>query len=773
MVGVGEMAHIDEYLAGIVAGRTASDDPQQGLRLNEYEVYELCDLLGIPRCPATFVAVDADPAEVARWVAAGVELAGAQGRILLKVVGREILHKTEAGGVRVLAVADVADPGGLLRQETARMKKDLDRGGDSLPVEGFLAGAFIPHQANRPGQEVLLSLKQDPAFGPCVVVGIGGTLTEWYGHTGRSTVIFPAENLVRETVRSTLSTHPLLKILCAPSRLYEQAPFQVEALVDAIMALAGLGLYCGPAGSSVWTVEELEINPAVAAGGRLTALDGVGLVSRRKWLRGQRPLGRIDTLLRPHSAVVMGVSAQGVNPGRIILANLQESAGLDPARLYVVHHREKEIDGVPCVSEVRELPEKCDLAVVSIPAEGALEAITALVENDRAESIILIPGGFAETGKTSLAAEIEDVLERAHARPGGGPVMVGGNCLGIVSRDSYNTFFLPSYKLPFRPGAGGNLAVVSQSGAYLVTFASNYDGIIQPAASISFGNQMDLTVGDFLEHFNEDSTIDVVACYVEGFRPGDGSKFLVQARRARRLGKRVIIYKAGRTALGARAAASHTASLAGDYAVALACLESVGVTVAGSLDEFEDLLKAFTLLAGRPAAGNRTGVISNAGFECSTVMDQFDGLELATFDAGTQARLDEVLPAFAHRSNPIDCTPMTGTVAFAASCRAVLDCPEVDVAILSSVPVTPALDNLPADPAGAHREDILGPDSQPSLMVDIIAGSAKPAVVVVDSGEIYDPMCQIIEKAGIPVFRKIDRAARALAAFCRGEEKGK
>jgi acyl-CoA synthetase (NDP forming) len=279
---------------------------------------------------------------------------------------------------------------------------------------------------------------------------------------------------------------------------------------------------------------------------------------------------------------------------------------------------------------------------------------------------------------------------------------------------------------------------------------------------------MDLTVADFVEHFNTTAGIDVIACYVEGFRPGDGAKFMEQTRRATEAGKKVIIYKAGRTALGARAAASHTASLAGDYAVAKTCLETAGATVAESLDEFEDLLKTFTLLAGKPAGGLRTGIISNAGFECSTVMDSLGDLQLATFDTATQDRLDEVLPSFAHRSNPIDCTPMTGTVPFTASCRAILECPTVDVAILSSVPVTPALDNLPADPGGAHREDVLGSGSQPSLMVDIISGSAKPAVVVVDSGEIYDPMCRIIEKAGIPVFRKIDRAARALAAFCRG-----
>ncbi len=767
---MGGLVRIDQFLGGIVSG--ASMEAGTEFRLNEMEVYLLNDLVGIRRCEAEFLGVDAGRDEVSRWAEKAMAIAGEARRIVLKVVGREILHKTEVGGVRVLDLSSAANFEAAFLEEWEKLKATLSAGGDNLPVEGYLAGSFIPHRPNQPGQEILISLKQDPAFGPCVILGIGGTLTEWYGNAGSSTVIFPAEGLTSHMVRSALVAHPLLKILASPSRLYEQGPFSESDLVSAVMALAEVGLYCGPSGDSEWTIEELEINPAVATKAGLTALDGVGLVSRRKWDRVSRPAARIDALLRPHSAVVMGVSAKGANPGRIILQNLLKSEGVDNSRLYVVHHREDSIDQVPCVKKVTDLPEKCDLAVVAIPAQGAVDAITDLVENDAAQSIILIPGGFAEAGETSLAKAIEDILIEGHAREKGGPVMVGGNCLGIVSRDNYNTFFLPEYKLPFRPGAGRNLAVVSQSGAYLVTFASNYDGIIQPAASISFGNQMDLTVGDFLEHFNGDPDIDVIACYVEGFRPGDGARFLAEARRSREQGKRVIIYKAGKTALGARAAASHTASLAGDYDVARACLESAGATVAESLDEFEDLLKTFTLLAGRPPAGNRIGIISNAGFECSTVMDQLDGLELAVFDAATQGRLDEILPGFAHRSNPIDCTPMTGTESFVGSCRAILECPAVDVAILSSVPVTPALDNLPADPHGVHREDLLGPKSQPSLMVDIISGSAKPAVVVVDSGKIYDPMCRVIEKAGIPVFRKIDRAARALAAYCRGEETG-
>ncbi|MBE0566901.1 MAG: acetate--CoA ligase family protein, partial [Krumholzibacteria bacterium] len=688
--------------------------------------------------------------------------------LLLKAVGRGILHKTEAGGVAVLRLGPGDAAAAVLGQADALAAR-VRTGGLGDLLEGVMAGAFVPHAPNLPGQEVLLSLRQDPAFGPCVVVGVGGTLTEWYGKGsgGTSTLILPAAGLDEATVLAALAAHPWLRLVCAPSRLYPEAPLAPRHLAAAVLALAELGRLCGPGGESSWTLEEIELNPAVTSGGRLVALDGVGLLSRRKWRGPARPLARIGNLLEPRSAVVMGVSARGTNPGRIILDNLLRSAGELRRNLWVVHPSEAGIAGVPCVPDVAALPRKVDLAVVSIPAEGALAAITALVDQDRAESVILIPGGFAEAGQTDLAARIEAVLAAGHDRPGGGPVLVGGNCLGIVSRDRYNTFFLPQYKLPFAPGRGQNLAVVSQSGAYLVTFASNYDGVIHPLASISFGNQMDLTVADFLEHFNGQEGVQVVACYVEGFRPGDGARFLVAAREARRRGKRVVVFKAGKTALGAQAAASHTASLAGDYAVARACLEAAGVTVAESLDEFEDLLKTFALLAGRDPGRRRVGIISNAGFECSTVMDRLEDLELAVFDPATQAVLDRVLPAFAHRTNPIDCTPMTGTDAFCASCAALLASPAVDAAIFSSVPVTPALDNLPADPAGRHPEDLDGPASQASQLIRILAASAKPTVVVVDSGRLYDPLCRRLEQAGVPVFRKIDRAARALAAFCR------
>jgi len=758
-----------ETLLHLLKKAMAVNSEPEGTRLNEWECYRLMDAVGFQRGPAAYLDLGDAGASEADWVRDAVGLADQEGRILVKVCGREILHKTDAGGVRVVSLAGASDPAAAVSEAAHGIRRSVEQAGLGEQVEGLLACGFVPHRPNTPGQELLLTVRQDPAFGPVVIVGIGGTLTEWYGRGsgGRSTLVFPARDLSSHTVLEALQAHPLLSILAWPSRLYADPPLAPQALAEAIITLAELAVATAPDADGP-TLAELEINPAVACDGRLVALDGVGLVTGERWPEATRPVAKIGPLLEPRSAVVMGVSSKGTNPGRIILQNLIRSEGPVRDHLAVIHPREESIDGVPCHASCADLPAQVDLAVVAIPAEGALAAITELVDTDRARSIILIPGGFAETGESGLANAIEAQLARGHAGPDGGPVMVGGNCLGIVSRDQYNTFFIPLYKLPFSPAQGGNLAVVSQSGAYLVTFASNYDGIIQPRASISYGNQMDLTVADFLWHFLDDDRVDVVACYIEGFRPGDGDRFLAGVREARRRRKRVVVFKAGKTALGAQAAASHTASLAGDYAVARACLQAAGADVAESLDEFEDLLKTFTLLAGRQVSGRRVGILSNAGFECSTVMDALGDLDLAVFDDATRASLDAALPVIAHRDNPVDATPMAGTASYADSSAAILACAGVDAAIFSAVPVTGALETLEADPAAGHREDITSGSALGHRWLEIIGGSEKPVVVVVDSGRLYDPLCRQIEAAGVPVFRKIDRAARALAAFCRG-----
>ncbi|HMA29509.1 MAG TPA: CoA-binding protein, partial [Thermoanaerobaculia bacterium] len=512
---------------------------------------------------------------------------------------------------------------------------------------------------------------------------------------------------------------------------------------------------------------ELEVNPILlTADGRWVAADGKARLSNRRFEPSARPLAKIARLLAPKSAVVIGASSHEMNPGRIILRNLKQSEGIAYGHLFVVHAKEKAIDGVPCVPSVDALPETVDLAVVSVPAAPATEVVEALA-GGRAEAVILIPGGFGEAGRADLEARLRATLAAAHARPDGGPVLVGGNCLGIVSKRQYNTFFLPQYKLPFHDAPGDGLVAVSQSGAYLVSLTSNLDGIVFPHASISFGNQMDLTAADFLEYFAEDATIRLLVFYVEGFAPLDGERFARVASRVTREGRHVILFKAGKTRLAAEATRSHTASLAGDYAVAKALLEDAGILVAESLDMFEDYTKVYTMLGDRLPVGRRLAVLSNAGFECAAVLDKLYGLTPAALAEPTLARLRACLPAIAHAANPIDATPMADTPAFVEAAAALLDDPAVDVLLVSPIPVTPSLDILAPDPFGAHSENLFSKGSLAQELLRLFRATGKPLVVNVDSGRLYDDFVAVLQRGGIPVYRKIDRASRALSALCR------
>jgi len=275
-----------------------------------------------------------------------------------------------------------------------------------------------------------------------------------------------------------------------------------------------------------------------------------------------------------------------------------------------------------------------------------------------------------------------------------------------------------------------------------------------------------LTVADFLQYFRDDDSVKVLACYIEGFKPGDGERFVDLAREIRQRGRRVIVFKAGQTALGARAAQSHTASLAGDYAVARDLMEEAGVVVAGTLNMFEDYVKVFTMLYDRLPGSRRLGVVSNAGFECAAVLDKLYSLAPAPLSAETKARLRECLPEIAHADNPVDTTPMATTRQFVAAAAAMLDDPAVDALLVSPIPVTPTLDNLPPDLAGTHSENIYAAGSLPQELLRLFRETTKPVVVSVDSGRLYDDFATVLQRGGIPVYRKIDRASRALSALC-------
>jgi acyl-CoA synthetase (NDP forming) len=233
-----------------------------------------------------------------------------------------------------------------------------------------------------------------------------------------------------------------------------------------------------------------------------------------------------------------------------------------------------------------------------------------------------------------------------------------------------------------------------------------------------------------------------------------------------------VFYRAGRTAAGAAASASHTASIAGDYPVTRGLLEQVGVVVAETLDEFDDLMTVFTLLDGKQARGLRLGAVSNAGFECVAFADNLGRMSVAEFTAATGTRLEKVftdarIQDIVDVHNPIDITPMGDDAAYGESFAAAIEDANVDAGIVGIVPLTVRMNSL--GKADHHSEDVTREGSVALRYGALIRSGDKPWVAVVDSGELYDPLTRELERRGVPTFRTADRALKILNTWLRAK----
>ncbi len=739
-----------------IADRARDEDRST---LLEPEARAVLTAMGVPVPEATFVPlVDGEPAarELDQAIRAGT---GAGDRVVVRVVAPGIAHKTEVGGVAVVARERAAIVGAM-----AAMRGRLR----DHEVAGFVVAAYVEHEASL-GAALLVSARWTEDVGPVVTVGVGGIDAEAVAadlRPGRDVVLLsptltrPAdvEQLLRASTAVRLATEPLRG---RPPRV------SMAVLVDVVERFLQLAGACMPR-----DLTSLEVNPLVVAGGTLVALDvlaEVGTGARPADASAARPTARLARMLEPRSVALIGVSS-GMNAGHVILRNLLRD-GFDPARITVVKPGAEVIDGCACVPDVASLPEHVDLFVIAVSAAQAAEVVADVIERDAAETILVIPGGFEEKqGSEAIVARMHAALEAARSRPDGGPLLNGGNCLGFRSVPGrIDTMFIPATKLPGAGGPPSPLAVIAQSGAFAITRLGRIPDL-HPRYLITVGNQMDLTVGDHLTHLADDPSIRVFGVYVEGFRPLDAHRLLVAARRIRERGGTVILYRAGRTTAGAAASASHTASIAGDVTVTRALAEQAGVLVADTLETFDDLVRTATLLVDRPIPGRRLGAMSNAGFECVAMGDNLGSLELASFDATTVGRLGTILEgAGAGRvvdvHNPLDATPMADDVAFADLAETVLTGPGVDVGVVGIVPLTATLQTLPPGPD--HDEDLASPDGLAARLVDLWRRTPRAWVAIVDGGPLYEPFIGALETAGIPVFRTADRAMRALDAIVR------
>ena len=715
--------------------------------LFEHEAYAVLEAFGIG-CPArVFVPLDQEITPAVLSTLPG-------DRVVVKAVATTLLHKTESGGVQIVErSADAV---------TAAARDLDDRLGSTHPLAGVLLAEFVAHE-RAPGSELLIAARDTREFGPVVTLGAGGVAAERMASLLDRHAIGAVSTLAPpRSLRAAVERSGAVRLAIAPVRGRPAAiewPLLAD-VVERMLHLAGELRHLG--------LDELEVNPLVRQGGRLLPLDALATLSDGRPRRPPPPLDKMRRLLQPGRVALAGVSERHENPGRIILRNLLRD-GFPADSITIVKPGATAIDGCRAVPSLDAVEPAVDLLVLAVGAAEAASLLTSALERRTAESIVLIPGGFEEkSGGGAVAADLRRAIHRTRTTPWRGPLVLGGNCLGIRSRPGRcDTLFIPAAKLPPQPGPPHPLAVVSQSGAFAIARVSRWTSL-KPEYIITTGNQLDLTLGDCLEWLQDEPSIAVVALYVEGFMPDDGLKALGATARLVQRGGVVVVYRAGRTAAGARASASHTAAIAGDARVTRHLFETAGAVVADDIEHFEDLVRLACAFDGR-RPGRCVGALSNAGFECVAIADTLGPLTLATFGASTRGTLDELLgharlDTVVDVHNPLDLTPMAGAATYEAALRAVLSDDAVDVGVVGCVPLTGALHTLPA--GSGHAEDLEAADALPVRFARVRADSPTPFVAVVDAGPLYDPLAVAIERQGLVVFRSADRAMRALSVYC-------
>jgi acyl-CoA synthetase (NDP forming) len=415
----------------------------------------------------------------------------------------------------------------------------------------------------------------------------------------------------------------------------------------------------------------------------------------------------------------------------------------------------------PLYTDLSAIPESIELAVIAVPAPRALPVVEACAAKG-VRAVILLSGGFSEVRETqNLEPRILEIVRRHGMR------LIGPNCLGVLcSGDtpsaSLNTFFVPEDKFQIDFQKRAKVAILSQSGALGMTEIYNLRNALSPRVIVSYGNQLDVDPGDLVHYLDQDPSIDVIACYIEGFKKGGGRKFFDIAAGVR---KPIVVYKAGRTAAGRRATESHTASIAGEYEVAKAAMKQAGLIVADTMIDHGDFIKTFALLSDFEVGGRRVAIIANAGYEKTDAADNLGELEVARFDPHTEDALRAVLPPYVNIEPLLDLTPMAGDETFEHCIRTVLESPQVDALVVSVVPHSILLHTTDEEIARNEEAHLA------ARIVRLVHRYRKPTLVSVNvafgAGAVYNRFGQLLDSGGVPTFLTASRAMACLNAFIR------
>ncbi len=445
------------------------------------------------------------------------------------------------------------------------------------------------------------------------------------------------------------------------------------------------------------------------------------------------PIHNLAKIFHPQSVAVIGASARPGAVGQTVLQNM--IAAKFPGEILAINPKHESVLGLPAYPAIADVPRVPDLAIVCTPAATVPEIVAQCGEVG-VGGLIILAAGFREVGEQGQALE-QKLAETSAQFPS--LRIMGPNCLGvIVPAARLNASFAASLPQP------GKVAFISQSGALCTSVLDwSLGKNIGFSKFISIGNALNVKVGDLIDYLSEDPHTDSIVLYVESIT--ESRNFLSAARAFTRT-KPIVVYKAGRFAESAQAAASHTGAMAGVDAVYEAAFQRAGMV---RVDEAEDMFDCAELLARqRPPQGPQLAIVTNAGgpgvMATDALLDR--GGVLAKLSPETLSQLDQQLPAAWSRGNPVDILGDADPARFADALEVVLHDPGVDAVLVT---LTPQAMTVPTETALA--------------VIQSASQTRKPILTAWMGGASVHAGRDLLASANIASYGSPERAVRAFS----------
>jgi 3-hydroxypropionyl-CoA synthetase (ADP-forming) len=624
--------------------------------------------------------------------------------VVMKVASPDILHKTDVGGVELNLRSEPE-----VRAAFARMMASVKKSAPAARVHGVTVEETV-----REGVEIIIGLNNDAQFGPTIMFGLGGVLTEILHDV--SFRVLPITRADAEAMIDEIKGKAIL------DGYRGQPPVSREMLANLLLNAARMGMVLAD------RLESVDFNPIVVWGGEHRVLDAKILLQpdAKSVVLEEPDTSHLNLFFNAKSVAVIGASA---TPGKIGNAVLDSLALHDyRGKIFPVNPTREELMGLKAYPTLSAIPEPVDLVVVTV----VLSMVPDLIRECAAKgthAMVIISGGGKELGGDSevLEAEIARLARKHDVR------IVGCNCIGVFDGKTRLDTFFQVYERMVRPSLGG-VSILTQSGTVgAALLEAIYDlGI---SKFVSYGNRIDVDEADLLAYLAQDNDTKVVACYIEGLKRG--RKFLATASRVAQ-SKPIVVFKPGRTLRSARASISHTGFFGGDYSVWRGAFRQAGII---AVDSFEDLYAVTKALAMQPRAnGNRVAMISNGA---GTMVQGIDllpeyGLEMKDLSTATVAALRQAYPPFYVVQNPVDVTGSATTSDYVVGIEALLKDPNVDIVM----------------PWFVFQDTPVGEDIAEGLG-ELRRSYDKPILVGGTGGPFTARMSQDVEAQGVPVYASV------------------